>query len=54
LLNRGLEHREGRIAGFSHRYGCKLLVWWEQHGDMASAIAREKEIKNFGGRGSSI
>ena len=45
LLQRGLEHREGRIAGFSAKYGCKRLVWWEQHGDMLSAIAREKDIK---------
>jgi len=47
LLNRGLQHREGRIEGFSAKYGCKLLVWWEQHGDMLSAIAREKDIKKW-------
>ena len=27
------------------RYGCKLLVWYEQHADMAGAIAREKQVK---------
>jgi putative endonuclease len=48
LLQRGLDHREGRIAGFTTRYGCKLLVWWEQHGDMPTAIAREKELKRYG------
>lgn len=48
LLQRGLEHREGRVDGFTRRYGCKLLVWWEQHADMQSAIAREKELKRFG------
>ncbi len=47
LLNRGLEHREERVPGFSQRHGCKLLVWWEQHGDMNSAIAREKDIKKW-------
>lgn len=47
LLQRGLEHREGRIDGFTRKYGCKLLVWWEQHGDMPSAIAREKQLKRF-------
>jgi putative endonuclease len=48
LLQRGLAHREGRIDGFTTRYGCKLLVWWEQHGDMLTAIAREKKLKRFG------
>lgn len=48
LLQRGLAHREGRIDGFTKQYGCKLLVWWEQHSDMPTAIAREKELKRFG------
>lgn len=26
---------------------CKLLVWLEQHGDMLTAIGREKELKRF-------
>jgi putative endonuclease len=47
LLARGLDHREGRVPGFSKRYGCKLLVWWEQQDDMTSAIAREKDIKKW-------
>lgn len=47
LLNRGLQHRDGRIPGFSQKYGCKMLVWWEQHGEMAAAIAREKDIKKW-------
>jgi putative endonuclease len=48
LLQRGLEHREGRFDGFAKKYSCKLLVWWEQHGDMLTAIAREKQLKRFG------
>jgi len=47
LMQRGLEHREGRFEGFSRKYGCTLLVWWEQHGDLATAIAREKELKKW-------
>lgn len=47
LLQRGLEHREGRFDGFAKKYGCRLLVWWEQQGDMLTAIAREKELKRF-------
>lgn len=47
LLNRGLEHREGRFSGFAREHGCKLLVWWEQQDDIASAIARERDIKKW-------
>ncbi|MBX9747821.1 MAG: GIY-YIG nuclease family protein [Hyphomonadaceae bacterium] len=47
LLNRGLEHRKGRFPGFARKHGCKLLVWWERQDDMASAIAREKDIKKW-------
>jgi putative endonuclease len=45
LLRRGLEHREGTFDGFSKRYGCKTLVWWEQHSEISQAIAREKQLK---------
>lgn len=48
LLQRGQEHREGRFDGFAKKYGCKTLVWWEQHGDMRSAIEREKQLKRYG------
>lgn len=39
------EHREGLVSGFSKSYGCKLLVWFEVHETMESAIAREKQLK---------
>ncbi|WP_395648304.1 GIY-YIG nuclease family protein [Terricaulis sp.] len=45
LLQRGLDHREGRFDGFAKKYGCKTLVWWEQHHEMNEAIAREKQLK---------
>ena len=47
LLQRGHQHREGLIDGFSKRYGCKHLVWFEQHTEMVAAIAREKAIKKW-------
>ena len=47
LLQRGLDHREGRIPGFSRKYGCKLLAWYEQDADINVAIEREKEIKKW-------
>ena len=39
------QHREGKIAGFTTRYGCKFLVWYEYFDRMEDAIAREKQIK---------
>ena len=41
------QHKEGAFGGFSQRYGCKMLVWFEQHGDMEQAILREKRIKEW-------
>src|ERR1700758_451717 len=45
LPKRAFEHREGVIKGFSARYRCKMLVWYEPHETMADAITREKQIK---------
>jgi putative endonuclease len=38
-------HRSGSVAGFTKRYGCKMLVWYELHATIPNAIAREKQIK---------
>jgi putative endonuclease len=46
LIRRIAEHREGQIAGFTQRYGLKLLAYFEMHDDILSAIAREKAIKD--------
>ena len=45
LVQRAWQHREGATKGFTSRYGCKLLVWYELCGTMEGAIAREKQIK---------
>ncbi len=45
LARRIWEHREGLGDGFTARYGCKLLVWFELYATMLEAIAREKRIK---------
>ena len=45
LIHRAWQHREGLMEGFTKRYGCKLLVWFEIHATMPEAIAREKQIK---------
>ncbi len=45
LTKRAYQHRNGLVNGFSKRYKCKLLVWYEIHETMESAISREKQIK---------
>jgi putative endonuclease len=45
LPRRAFEHREGLVKGFSAKYGCKILVWYELHETMIEAITREKQIK---------
>ncbi|WP_093664831.1 GIY-YIG nuclease family protein [Sphingomonas gellani] len=45
LSRRAWQHREGVADGFTKRYGCKLLVWFEVADTMDAAIAREKQIK---------
>ena len=45
LPKRSWDHREGLVDGFTKRYGCKRLVWYELHSTMEHAIEREKQIK---------
>jgi len=40
-------HRNGLLPGFTREYGVKLLVWFEQHATMESAVIREKRIKKW-------
>ncbi|HEX2764545.1 MAG TPA: GIY-YIG nuclease family protein [Allosphingosinicella sp.] len=44
LVRRIWQHKVGK-KGFTARYGCKVLVWYECHADMTAAILREKQIK---------
>ena len=39
------EHRQGIASAFTSKYGVHQLVWFEMHDTMATAIAREKQIK---------
>jgi putative endonuclease len=47
LLRRVWQHKEKTIPGFSKRYGCDRLVWFEQHDTPDTAIRREKQIKEW-------
>ncbi|USI73607.1 GIY-YIG nuclease family protein [Sphingomonas morindae] len=45
LVKRAYEHKAGLGAGFTSRYGCTNLVWFEVHDRIEDAIRREKQIK---------
>ena len=45
LVQRIYQHKENMVKGFTKRYGCKILVWYELHETMETAIIREKQIK---------
>ena len=47
LVQRIYQHREALADGFSKQYDVKMLVWFEQHDTMESAIAREKAMKKW-------
>ena len=47
LAGRVWQHRNGLIAGFTKRYGCKLLVWYEVHDDLQQARLRELQMKKW-------
>ena len=47
LIKRVWEHKNQITGGFSKKYGVHDLVWFEIHGTMESAIAREKTLKRW-------
>jgi len=47
LLRRILEHKSGAIKGFTQKYGCKKLVYYEEGDDVSGALEREKQIKRW-------
>jgi len=47
LIKRVWQHRNKLIEGFTKRYGVHILVWYEIHETLESAITREKNIKKW-------
>jgi putative endonuclease len=47
LIARVFGHRQGVIRGFTKRYGCKILVWFEHHDDLQDARQRELQMKEW-------
>jgi putative endonuclease len=47
LPKRIWEHKNNVIAGFTKKYHVHMLVFYELHPDMYSAITREKQLKKW-------
>ncbi|MEE9376127.1 MAG: GIY-YIG nuclease family protein [Rhizobiaceae bacterium] len=45
LQGRVWEHRNDIYPGFTSKYGCKTLVWFEHLENITIAIKREKAVK---------
>lgn len=47
LHRRYTEHKTGVIEGFSKKYNCHILVYFEEFQQIEDAIAREKQLKGW-------
>jgi putative endonuclease len=47
LSRRIYEHKNKLVEGFTSKYNCTKLVYYEQTSDVRSAIEREKELKGW-------
>jgi putative endonuclease len=47
LVKRGWEHPTNAVDGFTKKYGVHVLVYYEVHENMISAITREKQLKKW-------
>ena len=41
------EHKDGQIQGFTQKYCCTKLVYYEEYSDINQAIDREKKLKKW-------
>ena len=47
LAVRVWQHRNDIVEGFTKQHGVPMLVYFELHDDMESAIVREKRLKKW-------
>ncbi len=47
LPKRAWEHRNGVVDGFTKKYGCTRLVWYEVLGSWEAARQRELQMKEW-------
>lgn len=47
LVRRIYEHKNKLIKGFSSKYNCTKLVWYEETNNINEAISKEKQMKKW-------
>ena len=47
LQKRIYEHKNHTFDGFSDKYNCEKLVYFEEFHEISKAIEREKQLKNW-------
>ncbi len=47
LIRRVYEHKNNLVRGFTSKYQCHKLVYFEQANDAYTSIEREKQIKKW-------
>ncbi len=47
LNRRAWEHRRHVAPGFTDKYNCEILAWYEVFDTREEAVAREHQIKNW-------
>jgi putative endonuclease len=47
INRRAWMHREHVLRGFTDKYNCENLVWYEVHESRESAFIRERRIKDW-------
>ena len=47
LTKRVLQHRQGETPGFTQKYNCNRLLYFESFAKPSEAIAREKQLKRW-------
>jgi putative endonuclease len=47
MYTRVHQHKNGVFEGFSKRYNCTRLLYYEGHEDISRSIAREKQLKGW-------
>ncbi len=47
LERRVSEHKQGLLKGFTSKYKCKILVYFESSNDVSAVLEREKQLKRW-------
>lgn len=47
LERRVSEHKQGLVEGFTKKYNCNRLIYYENYSDVNESILREKQLKKW-------